>query len=111
MLKLLVGTKDLTISNLKGTSLTPLVQLGGDLGGQWADSENGEVRLAVLIVTSVINPILHFATVFRELPLSLPYDSIEIGFDSMVAISHNKNLPFIDCLPFKQGSSASSKHF
>jgi hypothetical protein len=29
----------------------------------------------------------------------------------MVAISHSKNLPFIDCVPFKQGSSASSKHF
>jgi hypothetical protein len=110
-LKLLVGTKDVTTSYLKGTSLTPLVRPNGDLGSQWADSEIGEVRLAMLIVTSVTNPILYFATVFRELPLSLPSDSIEIGFDSMVAISHSKNLPFINCVPFKQGSSALSKHF
>jgi hypothetical protein len=56
MLKLLVGTKDVTTNNLKGTSLTPLVRPSGDRGSQWADSEIGEVRLAVLIVTSVTNP-------------------------------------------------------
>jgi hypothetical protein len=28
----------------------------------------------------------------------------------MAAISHSKNLPFIDCVPFKQGSSESSEH-